>query len=257
MNTRTQTPKLEKEPKAPKAPKEPKAAKNGKSRAAEISEPVAVNLLSPWVLEELRVLRLRKRFVLATLALLLVIGLCWMGLKLQLHRAEQEVRSEENVTAGLSDQIETLSPVRTYVTDVEKRSRMVENVTGAEARFSLALAALADALPRTASLSSLTVKLPVGAVAGEEGEAVCPGPDPFGGATRELVACMEISGTADSRDDVSDFVRRLAQVPLFLEPFVATTTRDTDQDVTWTGTVGITTRALKGAPADDTEGGTR
>ena len=264
MSTKTKTPKLEKQPKEPKAPKAPKGAKEPKPgknskqiRAAEINEPAAVNLLSPWVLEELRVLRLRKRFLLGTLALVLVLGLCWMGLRLQLHRSEQEVRGEETVTTGLSDQIETLSEVRSYVTDVETRSRMVANVTGDEARFSLALAALADALPRSATLSSLTVKLPVAAVAGEEGEAVCPGPDPFGGATKDLVACMEISGTADSRDDVSDFVQRLDQVPLFLEPFVATTTRDTDQEVTWTGTVGITARALKDAAAGDTEGGTR
>jgi hypothetical protein len=68
----------------------------------------------------------------------------------------------------------------------------------------------------------------------------CPGPDPFN--TRVVVGCVELSGTATSRAIVGDFVIRLGKDPMFVEPFISTTTSD-GAEVMFTGSVGLSTKA--------------
>ena len=194
-------------------------------------------------MDELHVNHLRRRFGLGVVTLVLVLGLAWVGLNLQLHRAETEVRGEEGLTPSLSAKIAGLSDVRTYVTSVDQRSSTVTAVTAAETQFSRALAAMEAALPRSASLDTVSVALPTGTdESGGANTAACPGPDPFGAT--EVVACLELSGTANDRGDVSTFVQRLARVKLFVEPFMATTTKGVERGVTFTGSVGITYAAL-------------
>lgn len=242
--TSPQAPQPANDPDATESPEPAKPAKTaGRRRTSDHIDPAAVNLLSPWVMDELRVNHLRRRFGLGVVTLVLLVGLAWVGLNLQLHRAETEVRGEEALTPSLSAKIADLSDVRTYVTSVDQRSATVTAVTAAETQFSRALSALDAALPRSASLDTLSVALPTGTdESGGANTAACPGPDPFGAT--EVIACLELSGTAADRGDVSTFVQRLARVNLFVEPFVATTTNGTERGVTFTGSVGITYAAL-------------
>lgn len=232
--------------KGAKAAKAAKAPKGAARRGAEASGPAAVNLLSPWVLEELHVLGLRKRFLAAGVVLLLVIGLAWTALTLRLHQSEDEVDSEEAVADALALQIKDLGDVRTFISTVKNRQVTAAAMAAAQAQMSSAMETLAGALPRGAEFESVTL-----VITGEEAdeaesdpESACPAPDPFGANT--TIGCVQLSGTADNRADVSRFVQQLAASELFIEPFVDTTTKGTERGVSFTGSVGLTPEARHG-----------
>ncbi len=220
-------------------------------RSIEATTPAAVNLLSPWVLDELRVVGLRKRFIAGGIALVLALALIWTGLTLRLHQSEDEVSGEEQVANALSRQISDLSDVRGYIDTVNNRAITAAAMVDAQAQMARAMETLAAALPRRARFDTLTLVLATEEPAAAENattEAPCPGPDPFGATT--VIGCVQLSGTADSRADVSKFVQDLAASPLFVEPFVETTTKGAERGVTFTGSVGLTPQARHGGVTD-------
>lgn len=237
------------------------AAKGGGSRDSKVTRSAAVasvNLLSPWVFEELRVRQLRRRFLLGGVVLLLAIALAWSGLRFNLHRANEELRGEEAVGEGLRQQLDELAPVRSYVDGVHRRIVTVAGATYDDVAFSRVVGALQTATPSGAAIETIAVELAAAEVP-EEGSvpvaedparglvgSTCPGPDPFG--TKVVVGCVTISGTAVSRDAVSGLVIALGSDKLFVEPFVdTTTTDDADSDaVTFTGSVGLSPAVFSG-----------
>ncbi|TYL46416.1 hypothetical protein FXB39_13560 [Nocardioides sp. BGMRC 2183] len=247
--------------------KEPKGAKpdgrHSQRATGEVQPGTAgVNLLSPWVFEELRVHQLRGRFVVAFVVLAAVIGLLWTGLRFNLHQAEEQVRGEEAVATGLSDQLQRLAPVNTYVQGVTRRVGSVQEAAYDDVAFSEVLAAIEAATPYGAVVTSLSVDLVsttgeasgtgtsdtgTGGTASGEGDdadptrglvgTTCPGPDPFG--TQTVVGCLTLEGTASSRDVVGDLVIALGEDTRFVEPFIDTTTVGEAEDVAFSGSVGL------------------
>ncbi|MCW2851730.1 MAG: Fimbrial assembly family protein [Nocardioides sp.] len=214
--------------------------------------PAGVNLLSPWVLEQLRVRALRKRFGYAFAALVLLIGCAWTVQQLTLRGAEADLAGEVAIGEGRQSRIADFAPVQTYVAQVGARSLLVEGTMRTELSYSVVLGALDLVRPPGAAYDTVSLSLPVPTeqapaadVAGpSRGLATsCPGPDPF--QTRVVVACVEISGTAPTREAVSDLVRRLGEDPRFVEPFVdTTTTTGAEEVVTFTGSVGLSPRVF-------------
>lgn len=240
----------------------------GRRRAAEAAPPPpapappparGVNLLSPWVLQEIRVRRLRRRFVHGLLALLVLVAGAWTFQQLRLSAARSDLRGEVAVGDGLRTQIAALDDVTSYVADVRLRADAVRGTMATQIGQADALRALARATPADTTLDSVAFTLPVPGVPTEEEAAAepsaedllatrgivaaCPGPDPFG--TRLVVACLLVSGTAPDRQSVSALVKRLGEDALFVEPFVDTTTTE-EGLVTFTGSVGISPDAFTG-----------
>jgi hypothetical protein len=211
--------------------------------APAVEAPIAgVNLLSPWVLDRLRVRAVRKRLGYGLAALVVLTGGVWVGQQLTLRAARADLAGEVAVGEGLQSRIEDFAPVQAYVAEVQARSGLVHRTMAVELSYSTVLAALDLARPPGTEFDEVTLELPEP----EEGEpagpargvvAACPGPDPF--ATRVVVGCVRISGTAPSRAAVSELVRKVGENRLFVEPFVDTTTTRTDEPVTFTGSVGL------------------
>jgi Tfp pilus assembly protein PilN len=200
-------------------------------RRGSVATSSAVNLLSPWVLEELRVRRLRRRFVVAGVALLLVVAAAWSVLRLDLARAEEDLQADESVGGSLAAQIDTLGEVKLYVGNVLVRSVTVERIMERQIGYAAVLGGLDRALPPGATLTAVSVALPPNPETLPPGSpaapapALCPGPDPFGSV--EVVGCVTISGSAASRADVSELVTSLGGSDLFIEPFITATTATT------------------------------
>jgi hypothetical protein len=238
----------------------------GRRRAAEQHQAAApagtppargVNLLSPWVRQEIRVRRIRKRLLHGLLALLVLVAGAWTFQQLRLSAARSDLRGEVAVGDGLRTQIAALDEVTTYVSDVRLRAETVRGTMATQIGQADALRALARATPADTTLDSVSFTLPVPGVPLAEEPAVepsvedllatrgivaaCPGPDPFG--TRVVVACLLVTGTAPDRQSVSALVQRLGEDDLFVEPFVDTTTTE-EGLVTFTGSVGISPDAF-------------
>lgn len=226
------------------------------SRRQRGTDPAAtVNLLSPWVFEQLHVARLRRRFAigLAAIGLLVVTG--WVGQHLRLYEARQDLRGDQAVAVGLSQQITGLAPVSDYVSAVERKARTVQREMYQEVSFSRVLAGLRQATPAGATIDTVSVSLPPPVDASSPPDpgsddpsrgivAPCPGPDPF--ATRPIVGCLNLTGSAVDRATVGRLVIALGKAGLFVEPFVSTTTTSGDQPVAFTGSVGLSPQAFSG-----------
>lgn len=210
--------------------------------------PASVNLLSPWVLEQLRVRAVRKRLAYGLAALVVLVGCAWTAEQLSLRAARADLAGEVAVGEGLQSRIADFAPVQTYVAEVEARSTMVRTTMQTELSYSTVLAALDQARPEGTTYDNVALTLPAPTEAGEAAgpsrgiAAPCPGPDPFD--TRVVVACVRISGTAPSRAAVSELVRLLGDDRLFVEPFVDTTTTRADEPVTFAGSVGLSPRGF-------------
>ncbi len=241
-------PEKVKKQKASKPPKGEKPAKGEAKptgrRRASITH-ASVNLLSPWVLEEIHVRKLRLRFVLGALVLLLLLAAAWGALRMNLASSEEDLRGESAVADGLNAQISEMGDVQTYVGDVTVRTTKVEETMADEVAYSTVLRTLDEALPDGASYEAITLTLapdsgPAAADSGSPDDPVCPGPDPFG--ARVTVGCIVLSGTADDRDDVSALVQALDESNLFVEPFIDATTTDAGDGprvTTFSGSLGL------------------
>lgn len=208
--------------------------------------PAGVNLLSPWVFEQLRVHALRKRFGYALAALVVLVGCVWTGQQLTLRGARADLDGEAAVGGSLQSRIADYAPVQTYVAEVQARAVLVRGTMFTELAYSTVLGALDLARPLGTEYDTVALTLPVPTEPAKAPDAsgpsrgivtACPGPDPFN--TMVVVGCVQVSGTAPSREAVSDLVRRLGDNKLFVEPFVSTTTTGADEPVTFTGSVGL------------------
>lgn len=229
------------------------------SRKTSTPTVAAVNLLSPWVFDAQRLRRLRRRIVVCAVALVVLLGLGWTALRLDLRRVDAELRGEQATTEGLTSQLAELRPVKTYVDQVQHRLKTVHGATYDDVAFSRVLVGLREATPAEAQISSVSVDL-AAADASASGSAAatgtdldparglrgstCPGPDPFG--TRVVVGCVTIEGSAPDRETVGRLVIALGSSKLFVEPFIDTTTTVDGTGVTFAGTVGLSPVAFSG-----------
>ncbi|HSE69807.1 MAG TPA: hypothetical protein VLA97_03540 [Nocardioidaceae bacterium] len=235
------------------------------SRTLEHARPAlpSVNVLSPWVFDQMATRRLRRRFLAGGLALLLVVGAGWSVQHLRVRQAEQLLAVEQAETARLTAETQELAPVRAFVTGVDAQKALVQKTMEQEIYFSRVLESLQDATPDDARVESLAVTIAPQAGTTDGADAAdsaataataavtasaCPGPDPF--QTKVVVGCITLAGTADSRADVGDFVIRLGDDELFVEPFISTTTTADADRVTFSGSVGLSKRVFSKRFAD-------
>lgn len=254
----------------------PRAAGGTRTRAEAAPAPVPptrvvarVDLLSPWVHERLRVQRLRRRFGIGLVALLVLLAGSWTWQRLSLTGAEADLRGEEATATSLTRQMAALAPVRAYADGVRIRAARVRELMVTEVALSDVLDHLRAAAPDGLRLESLAVDL-AGDVDPRGGEpaaapasvvaadgtiadparglvATCPGPDPF--AQRLVVGCLTLTGTAGDRAQVAALIRALGEDDLFVEPFVSATTSDGPDAggvVEFTGSVGLSPRTFTG-----------
>lgn len=216
------------------------------TRAPRRSHLPAVNLLSPWVLETITALRLRRRFSIAAVVLALLLGAGWAVQHLRTGQAQQLLSVEQAETETLTAQANELAPVRGYVLTVAAQKVLVQTTMSNEVYLSRVLGALKGAAPAAVDVqtATITVTPPVDPAAAQVGGAgsACPGPDPFN--TRTVVGCVTLSGTANSRASVGEFVVNLGSERLFVEPFISTTTTAEGDEVLFTGSVGLSEKAL-------------
>lgn len=231
----------------------------------------SVNLLSPWAFQRMAVRRLRIRFAVGCLVLVVAVAGAWGMQTMRVSDAESLLTVEDAETSRLTEQANELQPVKAFIAGVEQQKLAVSGAMGTEIYFSKVLEAMKLAAPDGVVLDSLVVVLapptPVAAPApatgsakGEDGgkaapapaapaaPALCPGPDPF--QTRKVVACITLSGSARSRAEVGAFVVALGADDSFVEPFISTTTTSDASRVTFSGSVGLSEKVFSGRFAD-------
>jgi hypothetical protein len=220
------------------------------TRRSVAHDPIpVVNLLSPWVFEAMATQRVRLRFMLAAGILAALIGAGWAVQQVRIDRADQALWVEQRQTARLGGHTEELAAVRTYVAAVDRQKQLARGAMKKEVYVSRLMSGLERAAGGGVDVDTIaiTVTPAVEGAAGAEAtadpaEATCPGPDPY--STRAVAGCVTLSGTADSRAAVGELVENLDADPLFVEPFISTTTTAEGAELAFTGSVGVSTRAF-------------
>jgi hypothetical protein len=217
-----------------------------------------VNLLPDSAFARMAASRLRRRFVAGGLALALLVGGAWAYQHVRVAEAEKLVAVEQAETARLTARTQKLQPVRVFVNGVALQELTVKLAMADEVHLSAVLDGVQDATPLGAELTTVAITVtgrpvPVDAAAAAPAttaSSACPGPDPFN--TRVVVGCVTLAGTAASRADVGEMVIRLGDAGLFVEPFISTTTTGETDEVTFSGSVGLSEKVFSGryvAPA--------
>ncbi len=206
-----------------------------------------VNLLSASEFERIATRRLRQRFVVGGVALVLLVGGAWGFQHVRVTEARSLVAIEQAETNRLISQTQVLAPVRTFVSGVAAQESTVQDAMSGEVYFSEVLDGIRDATPPGAQLAMIAVTLADLSGAGADPTtgvlvSACPGPDPFN--TLPVVGCATLSGTAASRAEVGDLVVKLGRSPLFVEPFIATTTTGEADEVAFSGSVGLSEKVF-------------
>jgi hypothetical protein len=217
-----------------------------------------VNLLSPAAFDLLAARRLRIRFAVGALALVVLAAGLWTVQHLRISETRKLVAVEQAETARLNSETRTLLPVKAYVAGVASQQQTVSTTMAREIFFSRVLDGIRRATPVGASLDNVAITLaaadPVVAAPATAGAAgapapaapaaptvsPCPGPDPFN--TKPVIGCITLSGTAATRSQVGDLVIALSRSGMFVEPFISTTSA-ADQSVTFSGSVGLSQKA--------------
>lgn len=204
-----------------------------------------VNLLSPATFVQLATRRLRRRFVGAGVGLVLVVAAAGTAEHFRVVDAERALATEQVETARLVDETLALAPVRALVDGVTRQTQTVDGAMAGEIYTSDAIGALILATAYDVRIETLTLTAapPVTAGGGAVAPVMtpCPGPDPFN--TRTVIGCVTVSGTAPGRAEVGEFVIRLGDIDLFVEPFVSVTTNADAAGVSFSGSVGLSRTA--------------
>jgi Tfp pilus assembly protein PilN len=235
-------------PPSEEAPRKTKAELKADKKNQLVPVLPSVNILSPWVFERMAISQLRQRFTLAGLVLILLVVAGWAVQGLRIDQAEKVLAVEQAETSRLTAETNELAPVQKFVATVGQHQLSVQNNMAAEIYFSRVVEELQNATPFAAHVESVSVALDpnAGSVALGNAPAVgetipvvspCPGPDPFN--TKLVIGCITLAGSAGSRADVGELVINLGNEELFVEPFISTTTTGEGNEVTFSGSVGL------------------
>ena len=202
----------------------------------------SVNLLPVEVIEVLALRALRRRFITAAVATAVVVGLLYGGQTALIAKANTELEKENANTVALTAQMRQLAPVKAFYAGVAANQQTITTTMAQEVLYSNVVRRLKATTPAGVSIGnvSLTAQAQstgVGAVAA----SACPGPDPFNPGTS--IGCVNVAGTATSRQAVGKLIENLFADDLFANPYVSATTVDETGKVTFTATVGLTDKA--------------
>jgi Tfp pilus assembly protein PilN len=212
----------------------------------------SVNLLSQSEFDRMAARKLRHRFIAGGLMLVVLVGAATGAQHMRLKEAQKLVAVEQSETSRLTAQTQVLAPVKAFVNGVAVQQRTVDTAMANEVFFSEVLGGIREATPPGAQLVSVDITLapPPDPNAPADTPSACPGPDPYN--TRVVVGCVQLSGTAGSRAEVGDMVIALGSSKLFVEPFISTTTTGDADEVTFSGSVGLSEKVYSGRYTDET-----
>jgi hypothetical protein len=231
-----------------------------------------VNLLSPAVLEELALGRLRRRFALVAIGLVVLLGAGWAVQTIRVAHAEEELGAQQTRMASLTAQVNALAPIRRFYAAVAQQKDTVTHTMASEILFSRVMAELRARAPSGVLVETMSVEIqpfsgptdaagggtPEDAPSGAASKAAptatapigtaCPTPEPF--AAAPTLGCITIGGSAVNREAIGSLVTRLGESDLFVGPFISASNVSGEGRVVFTGTVGVTDKVFSGRYAD-------
>ena len=215
-----------------------------------------VNLLPQQVRDSMSMGRIRNWSIAAIAALLVLAGGLWWLQGSTIERAEADLAAATAENTRLRDDVAALAPVKQMYEQITRLQEIVTTTLASNPQAAVVIDRLAQAgtAEGVGDIAFTSVDVAYGGIP-EPGEAInpCPNPDPFG--TDITIGCLTFAANADNRDQVSALLRALEADPLFVGPFVTSTTATevaagaegnrTERVVAFSGTAGVSLEGLE------------
>lgn len=214
-----------------------------------------VNLLPHSVSESMAMARVRRWTVVAVAVVLIAAGGLWWLQGSTIEKAEADLAAARQQNNTLQGQVAALAPVKQMYEQITRLQDVVTTTLAAQPQASLVIERLVQAGQQVTGSPIAMTSLDVAYAIPKPGDPLsqCPNPDPFG--EQVTVGCLTFSGTAVDRDQVSQFLRILEADPLFIGPYVTSTTATeiqsgargnrTQSVVAFTGSTGVGVEGLQ------------
>jgi hypothetical protein len=215
-----------------------------------------VDLLPGEVRDAMAVARIRNWTLIALVVVGVVAAGVWWVQGSTIQRAEDSLAAAREQNSLLQAKLKALGPVKAMYNQITTLQQLVTGTLAAQPQASTVIDRLSQAGQGVTgdpiAITSVNVAY-TGIPAPGNPVSSCPNPDPFG--TSITIGCMTFSATATDRDQVAQLLRLLDDDPLFVGPYVTSTTASespagpsgsqTRSSIAFTGSAGVSVEALR------------
>lgn len=214
-----------------------------------------VNLLPQKVRDSMAIARIRRWAIAALVGVVVLTGALWWLQGSTIAQAEADLASATAENARLQADLTALAPVQEMYAQITSLQDLVATTLASQPQAAVVIDRLAQAGAEAGGdieFTSVDVTY-TGIPAAGEALNTCPNPDPFG--TDITIGCLTFSANAANREEVSALLRALDADPLFVGPYVTSTTAtelatggagNRPQDVVaFSGSTGVSLEALQ------------
>ena len=211
-----------------------------------------VNLLPASVSESIAAGRIRRRFALGFLVILIAGVAVWLLQNGNILDAEARLASAQRDNVMLGAEVHDLAPVGQLYEQITSQEGFIREALASEVVASSILTDLESVGGTAIDFTNIAMTftgVPDPAQASDPAASLnlCPDADPFG--TDITIGCVSFTAQGKSRSDVSGFLERMAADPAFIGTYVTTTTitgtADGGPQLSFTGSTGISVQGLK------------
>lgn len=198
----------------------------GAAAAPVLTGPWAVNLLPPETAQRHAENRLMRRFAVAGVGVVALVGAAWVAQTAVIKHAENELAVAEVTQQAARDALDELRPIQAFASAMGQQDELIGTTMANHTSYSNVLTGFRSAWPSGSDLQSLDATLGEG----------CAGPEPF--APAPSIGCVTWSVSVPGEKQVRNLVADLDDVDGFVSPYLATATRS-ESDFDSTGTVNF------------------
>lgn len=229
---------MSRKPKTKAKAKDAKQVKKAAPAAPFVPTLPTVNLLPAHVVEILALRALRRRFIIAGVAILALMAVLYTGQFALIAKANHDLDEAKGQTQALNATMRKLAPIKAFYAGVDANQKTIQKTMANEVLYSTVVRRLHAAAPSGVNITN--VSLTAQASGAATGASACPGPDPFNPGT--AVACVNLTGTAPNRVEIGRLIERLFGDEFFANPYVSATAVDQNKGMSFSATVGLTDR---------------
>ncbi len=206
-----------------------------------------VNLLPASVEVTFAARRVRRVLYAVGIVVALAFFAVWWQQSTSIADSERMLRAAQDANAQMRAQVDALAPVSALYNQITDEQALVATALASQPQAAAVVTRLLSAGAAAGSVRFDSVAVQYHGIP-EPGGTLnpCPNPDPF--ATDITIGCITVSGSGADRAEVSTLLTTLTVDPFFVGPYVNNSTivqgADSDGRVSFTGTVGVSSRAL-------------
>lgn len=178
----------------------------------------------------------------------------WLLQSTSISAAQARLDEARAQTDSLGKKVSDLAPIGGLYQQLTEQEGFIAGALASQARASEVLAALAKDAGPTVDFTNVALTLTgIPRTPASPVDSACPDADPF---SQEIsIGCLSFSASGKDRKDVSDFLLSAQADPLFVNPYVTTTTISESSEgassVTFSGSVGISLEGLSTLLTDE------